>query len=459
MTARTETPAPILQLFRQLLWEPGTTELPDRVKAIVDAQDRASERLIGFVQLGIGLVLWLLYLLSPRPADAAFTMFAPVPMALSLYTAYSLFRLWLILRRRVPGWFVALSICADVGLLIGLIWSFHIQYHQPPGFSLKAPTFVYLFVFIVLRTLRFDPRYVMAAGFAAALGWTLLTLAVVMASDPDAITRSFTTYATSARILIGAEFDKIFAVLLVTALLTLAARHAQTTLVASVREQAAVNEIRRFLSKGVADQITSSATLIEAGHAVERDAAIMMIDIRGFTPFAMRVPPKDVVQILTTFHARIIPIVRANGGVIDKFLGDGVMATFGAAVASKTAAADAMRALDQVLDAAREWQSSLPEMGVSEPLNVNAAVAAGPVVFATLGDGDRLEYTVIGEAVNLAAKLEKHNKVEKSRALVSSETLALAEAQGYRPAMPLAARPGARVAGVVDPIDLHARSA
>ncbi len=57
----------------------------------------------------------------------------------------------------------------------------------------------------------------------------------------------------------------------------------------------------------------------------------MMIDIRGFTPFAATVPPKAVVDMLTSFHARIIPIVRANGGVIDKFLGDGVMATFGAA--------------------------------------------------------------------------------------------------------------------------------
>ena len=62
------------------------------------------------------------------------------------------------------------------------------------------------------------------------------------------------------------------------------------------------------------------------------------------------------------------------------------------------------------------------------PLEVNGAVSAGPVVFATLGGGDRLEYTVIGEAVNLAAKLEKHNKAASTRALTSAATYELAVA-------------------------------
>ncbi|HKZ96116.1 MAG TPA: adenylate/guanylate cyclase domain-containing protein, partial [Hyphomicrobiaceae bacterium] len=257
----------------------------------------------------------------------------------------------------------------------------------------------------------------------------------------------------------GAEIDKVIAILIVTAVLTLGAMRAQRTLIAAVREEAAVKEIRRFLSKGVADQISRSESLIEAGQAAEREAAIMMLDIRGFTPFAMRVAPAEVVKMLTSFHARIVPIVRGNGGVIDKFLGDGVMATFGAVEASQTAAADALRALEAVLVEAAAWQGSLASLGVKEALTVNAAVAAGPVVFATLGDGDRLEYTVIGEAVNLAAKLEKHNKVEKSRALVSAATLALAMSQGYRPAVAFDARRGAAVAGVSVPIDLYARVA
>lgn len=457
MRQEQQIPRPFGPAWRSLWQVQQNSELPDRVKMVVAMEDRASERLIGLVQLVIGCTLWVLYLLAPRPADAAISMFSPVPMALGVYLAFSLFRYWLIVQRRTPDWFVGLSITADVGLLLALIWSFHIEYLQPAGFSLKAPTFVYLFVFVVLRALRFDARYVLAAGATAAAGWIVLTFAAAMTDGPGAITRSFTDYATSARILFGAEFDKVFALILTTGLLTLNARRAQRTLIAAVREEAAAKEIGRFLSFGVANQITSSERLIEAGEAVEREAAILMIDIRGFTPFAMTVPPKQVVDMLTSFHARIIPIVRAHGGVIDKFLGDGVMATFGAATPNETAAADALRALDDVLADTFAWQTALAASGITSALNVNAAVAAGPVVFATLGDGDRLEFTVIGDAVNLAAKLEKHNKIEKSRALFPAATFAAAQAQGYRPAVNPATRAAAFVAGVEGSIDLCAR--
>src|SRR5262249_20707246 len=107
---------------------------------------------------------------------------------------------------------------------------------------------------------------------------------------------------------------------------------------------------------------------------------------------------------LTSFHARIVPLVQAHGGVVDKFLGDGVMATFGAVMPSRTTAADALRALDAIMEEAGRWQKDLSELGVTAKLAVNRAAAAGTVVFATLGNDDRLEYTVIGDAVNLAAK-------------------------------------------------------
>lgn len=432
------------------------SRLPDRVKAIVLAQDRKSERLIGLVQILLGTVLSILYWLAPRPEDAG-TSFMPVPVVLAIYIAFSFFRYWLAARQRLPNWFVGISIVADIVLLLGLIWSFHLQYGQPAAFSLKAPTIVYVFVFIALRALRFDPRYVLAAGCSAAIGWALLTLLAVLTSDNEAITHNFIAYVTSNKILIGAEFDKICAILLVTGLLTFVVGRAQITLLRAVREESAGKEVRRFLSRGLAEAIAQSDTLIEAGTATERDAAIMMLDIRGFTRFSSTVAPRDVVAMLTGFHSRIIPLVRANNGVVDKFLGDGVMATFGAISASQTAAADALRALDAVLMESAAWQEDQDLLGLTAPLHVNGAVASGHVVFAALGNDDRLEYTVIGEAVNLAAKLEKHNKAEKTRALFPEATLAQALAQGYRPAHEPVRLPNARVTGVDGPMNLCAR--
>ena len=433
--------------------------LPKRVRDIVDQEDRASERLIGWTQLAIGAVLLALYLSAPRPADAPMSVISPVALALSAYIAFSVVRTWLVMRDRTPGWFVALSICADVSIVIGLIWSFHIEYQQPPGFALKAPTFTYLLVLIVLRALRFEPRYVIAAGLAGALGWGLLTFTAISLSETGSVTRNYAEYINGSRILIGAEFDKIFAILMITCLLAIGARRAQRTLVSAVREEAAAREIGRFLSKGVAEQIAHSEDVIEAGQAAERQAAIMMIDIRGFTPFAMSVAPQKVVQVLVALHSRIIPIVRANHGVVDKFLGDGVMATFGATVPHATPAANAMRALDEIIDMAGDWQNTLPSQGITTPLRINAAVAAGTVVFATLGDRDRLEYTVIGEAVNLAAKLEKHNKSEGSIAALPADVFALATGEGYKPSGLFELRRGRSVQGVGEPMDIYVRSA
>jgi adenylate cyclase len=433
----------------------GSSDLPERVRKHIRFRDDDSERLIGWIQLGLVGAFAVLFVIAPRPADAPMmpSMWEPVPATLSTYAGFTIVRLWFAHRRPLPGSVLTLSILVDVGLLLALIWSFHNEYHQPAPFSLKVPTFIYVFVFIALRALRFDPRYVLTAGLAAAAGWALLLIAVLSEAGRGAITHSFTDYLSSNHILLGAEFDKIFTVLLVTVILAFAIAPARTTLVTAVSEQAAGREIRRFLSERVAETITHSDKVIEAGQAMERNAAILMLDIRGFTRFSMRVPPREVVRLLTNLHARIIPAIEANGGIIDKFLGDGVMATFGAVETSPTAAADALRALGSAMGEAASWRREIAESAGIGELDVNGAVTAGPVVFATLGNSDRLEYTVIGEAVNLAAKLEKHNKVEGTRALAPLATLELACAQGFESGS-LESRRQCRVAEVATPLDL-----
>ena len=111
-----------------------------------------------------------------------------------------------------------------------------------------------------------------------------------------------------------------------------------------------------------------------------------------------------------------------------------------------------MRALEEIMVEAARWTDETVAMPGGQRLEVNGAMASGPVVFATLGSVDRLEYTVIGEAANLAAKLEKHNKTACTRALTSAATYELAVAQGY--AARREHRPGSSVAGVSEPLDL-----
>ncbi|GAB5377629.1 MAG: adenylate/guanylate cyclase domain-containing protein [Acuticoccus sp.] len=404
--------------------------MPARIAALVTAEEWRSEKLIGWVQLAIIAIFASLYAIAPRPSDAMDAMFEPVPLVLSLYGAFTVLRLVAAYRGFLPGWLLVISMIADVALLYTLIWTFHLAYGQPAAFYLKVPTFAYIFVFIAVRALRFDPRFVVSQGIFAAIGWLLMVLYAVNDAGTGIITRSFVDYLTDNLVLIGAELDKIFTILICTAVLSLAILRARRILLVAVREGAARRDMDRYFGAGVAEAITSNEEAAAAGDATGRDAAILMLDLRGFTRFAGNHPADEVVATLTEYHRMVVPIVQRHGGVVDKFLGDGVMATFGALEPSRTAARDSLTALMEVMEAATGWDRTLHERGY-EAMPINGAAVAGRVVAATLGNEERLEFTVIGAAANLAAKLEKHNKVAETRALTDEETYMRAKAEGF----------------------------
>lgn len=427
--------------------------LPERVRnAIRDQQDR-SEILIGWIQLAVVLTFGTLYAVSPK----TFTMDAkiePVPWALAAYFSFTVIRLAIAHRRRLPGWFLALSVAIDIALLYGLMWSFHLQYQQPASFILKEPTLLYVFIFIGLRTLRFEARYVLLTGAAAALGWLLMVVYVVTdAKGNPMITHDYVTYLTSNSVLLGAEFDKTVSMLTVTVILAIALTRARSLLVRAVAEGTARRDLSRFFSPEVAQEITGAEQRIRPGHGMVREAAIVNVDVRGFTRLSTTMPADELIALLHAYQSRIVPLIRSHGGVVDKFLGDGIMATFGAARPSERYAAEALRAVDAVIADADAWAAERVKAGLA-PLRIGAAVAVGRVVFGAVGDDARLEYTVIGDAVNLSAKLEKHTKAEKVRALATVEAYERACSQGYAPAAPREVRKGRAVMGVDAPIDL-----
>ncbi|WP_108659206.1 adenylate/guanylate cyclase domain-containing protein [Acuticoccus kandeliae] len=427
-----------------------TARMPARVVELVVAEEERSERLIGWVQLTIAVTFATLYAVAPRPTDAS-TMFQPVPIVLAAYIAFTILRLAAAYRGFLPGWLLVASMVADIALLYGLIWSFHIAYHQPAAFYLKVPTFAYVFVFIAVRALRFDPRFVVSQGIIAAIGWVIMVLYAIENSGGDVITRSFVAYLTSNLVLIGAEFDKIFTILVMSGVLGLALFRARRTLLTAARDAAATRDMRRYFGAGVADAITSRETEAMAGEAEGRDAAILMLDLRNFSHFAATHTPHDVVATLTAYHALVVPIIEREGGIVDKFLGDGVMATFGAVSPSETAAADALRALSAIMAGAPAWSAAMAAKGMPA-LAIQGAAVAGRVVAATLGNKERLEFTVIGSAANIAAKLEKHNKVAGTAALTTEETLDRAKAQGFDGT--LSSLGLCKVAGADDPLHL-----
>ncbi len=428
-------------------------DLPERVRQTIQAQSDATERLIGWVQLAVVATFATLYAISPKtfpPGQA----FQPVPWAIGAYTVFTLLRLLLAYRISLPGWFLLVSIVIDMALLFGLIWSFHVQYMQPASFYLKSPTLLYVFIFIALRALRFEARFVLAAGFAAALGW-LAMVGYVITIDPSdtMITRDYVQYMTSNSVLLGAEFDKIISMLVVSMILGVALIRGRALLVRAVAEGAAARELSRFFAPEIARRIRGSDEEIAAGSGEIREAAVVNFDMRGFTRLAETVSPDQVMRLLADYQHHIVPVVQAHGGSIDKFLGDGIMATFGAAPPSATYAADALRAVDEAIRRAQSWRDELRGRGEACP-EVNAAVASGRVIFGAVGDATRLEYTVIGEPVNLSAKLEQHNKQLGVHAICDAATYERALAQGYAPPGQPRRVTASSVAGVGQPVDV-----
>ncbi len=440
-------------LLRTVLGEKIEGNLPARVQEAISRQQAQSEILIAWVQVFIVVTFSILYALSPK-TFAADVMFAPVPYALMMYALFTALRLFLAYFQKMPWWFISLSVIADMALLMFLIWSFHLQYEQPPSFYLKAPTLLYVFIFIALRALRFEVSYVLLAGAAAAVGWlVLIGYAVHEEGGMAQITRDYVEFTMSHKILLGAEFDKVISIVLVTLILALVIVRARRLLVHSVAQATAAADLSRFFSPEIAAQITHSESWIEPGTGEARQAAILHCDLQGFTKLSMERPANEVISLLAEYQSRMVPVIQKHGGTIDKFLGDGILATFGAAVPTDRYAADCLRAMEDLATEAARWSAERDAEG-KDPMTVRFVSAVGAIVFGAVGDSSRLEYTVIGEPVNLAAKLDKHAKEEQATGVTTREALDLAKVQGYAPRTKLEIREGRAVDGVKGTVDL-----
>ncbi|HWA50973.1 MAG TPA: adenylate/guanylate cyclase domain-containing protein [Dongiaceae bacterium] len=433
-----------------------TAELPPVVRDRLAREQDKAERMIGWIQLAIVCTFGVLYFTSRTTAPMATHIWLLTPLAIGLYLVFTVIRLALAYRVRLGFWLLTGSIVIDMSLLYSLIWSFHLQYMQPPSFYLKSPTLLYVFIFIALRALRFEARYVVMAGIAAAIGWLALILYVICSDPANAmITRSYVEYLTSNSVLIGGEIDKIISILVVTTILALAVRQARIRLIEAVTGKQASENLSRFFAPEIASQISRDGHALTAGAGQACEAAILNLDVRGFTRLASTASPQEVMAVLADYQRQMVPIIQRHGGSIDKFLGDGIMATFGATRAQEDYAARALAALEECMQAAESWMDEQERQG-RPPLTVNGAVASGRIIAGAVGDDTRLEYTVIGDAVNLSAKLEKQNKMLGCRALVLKDTYEAALAQGYRPQGAHRELARVDVVGVAAPVDLVA---
>lgn len=391
--------------------------LPARVQENIERQQQESEILIGWVQLALVATFSTLYALSPK--TGGMTMFQPVPWAISLYFLFTITRLVAAYKNFLPSWLLIWSVIMDMGLLMFLIWSFHIQYEQPASFYLKAPTVMYVFIFISIRALRFEPRYIMWAGLAAIFGWASMVGYVLVADPNDTmITRNYVDYLTSNAVLIGAEIDKMLSMIAVTVVLCVAVIRAQRILNHAVLDASAAKDLSRFVSREVANRITSSDRAIQAGDGESRIGTIVFTDIEGFTTVSEKLTPQQLAQMLNEYFEATSKIIDQYGGVVTQFQGDLMLITFNAVAPDDNHVSNA---INTVIELRRLTQNQLFCHGGKLP--TRCGVNTGEIVVGAIGSQDRLSFTVHGDDVNIAARLEQLNKEYGSYILAAENTV------------------------------------
>lgn len=212
------------------------------------------------------------------------------------------------------------------------------------------------------------------------------------------------------------------------------------------REKAHVTSLfGRYVSKGVVDEILSTKEDVKLG-GVRKDVTLVFVDIRGFTPLSEQMEPEEVIEILNEYLDLCTKAVFKFDGTLDKFIGYGVMAIFGAPIEQPDHAKRAIHAALTMKSQADELAARLQEK-YNKVVQFGVGINSGPAVIGNIGSKDRLDYTAIGDTVNLAARLESQAK--PGQILISSATSQLV-ADSFK-LKPLDA---IKVKGKANPVDI-----
>ncbi|MDI1288193.1 MAG: adenylate/guanylate cyclase domain-containing protein [Reyranella sp.] len=271
------------------------------------------------------------------------------------------------------------------------------------------------FIFILLSTLRLDFWLSLWTGAVAAVQQMALALWLLPITPWGNIPDETLVYHSSRSVML------LLAGVIAGVVARSLRRQFDHSVVAAAARDRVTNLFGQHVSPAVVDRLLSASS---EPPSEMRTVCVLFLDIRGFTAMTRTRAAGETVALLNDFFAEMIEVVDRNNGIINKFLGDGFLALFGAPLADPSAARNALAAARGMLDVVDAWNIDRPR----QALRVGIGIHIGEAVTGIVGSPRRKEYTAIGDTVNLAARLEQLTKETGARLLVSNSVYVDVEA-------------------------------
>jgi adenylate cyclase len=419
--------------------------LPDEVRVVLAATDLAAEQMAARVRLAalilIGLLLAALGSLSGVYRGwiaLIFALNAGVSVAAVVLARPGTFRSW------VPWVLATLDAAVVIGIMIYGDLGEQMLTAYAPSLAVSWATFVLL----GLTAMRLKPALVLyqgglfVCGIAAVIGLHAAEAAAVPTGPIDAaLARLFDVEHNAVRLTLLA---------LTAAVLAVTVERGRRTLVDAVIAARRSANLSRYFASGLVPLLADAEVeVLRRGR--RQPAAILFADIRGFTAMSEQLEPAAIAEFLGSFRLRATRAIERHGGIVDKFVGDDVMGVFGVPIAKAADAANALAAGRAVLAEIQAWNDKRRSAG-RRTVSIGIGIHYGEVFAGVIGDGDRLEFTVIGDAVNTARRIEELTRPMGWAMLASAELIEMAEASLHG----LHALPALMLRGRREPVRLFA---
>ena len=185
------------------------------------------------------------------------------------------------------------------------------------------------------------------------------------------------------------------------------------------------NNLSRYFSPNIVELLASQDEPLGAGR--RETVAVLFADIVAFTQMAELMAPEDVLAMLREFHTRMTAQIFASGGTVDQYMGDGILAVFGATAASPDDAASALNCAEMMLETLERWNHEREEKGDAR-LDIGIGLNYGPVVLGDVGSEHGMSFTAIGDTVNTSARLQVLTRSLKTQLVVGDAVVRAIEA-------------------------------